>query len=176
VIRWHLSGRDDQGRDFVAGIYPMLPDETCFFLAADFDKEEWRHDAEAYLETCRTLGLAAALERSRSGNGAHVWLFFEEAIPTHLARRLGAFIVTETMERRPELGFESYDRFFPNQDTLPHGGLGNLIALPLQRHRRIPWRSDCSRVRQLLFRRSWSVSPSRYSMTRYSVPSCWPTS
>ena len=136
VIRWHLSGRDERGRDFVAGIYPMRPDETCFFLAADFDKEQWRLDAEAYVETCRTLGLPAALERSRSGNGAHVWLFFEEAIPAHLARRLGAFIVTETMERRPELGFESYDRFFPNQDTLPHGGLGNLIALPLQRRPR----------------------------------------
>lgn len=133
VIRQHLSGRDDQGRDFVAGIYPMLPDETCLFLAADFDGEQWQLDAEAYLETCRSLELPAALERSRSGNGAHVWLFFEEALPARLARRLGAFIVTEAMERRPELGFESYDRFFPNQDTLPHGGLGNLIALPLQR-------------------------------------------
>lgn len=122
VIRWHLSGRDEQGRDFVAGIYPMRPDETCFFLAADFDKEQWRLDAEDFLDTCRALGLPAALERSRSGKGAHVWLFFEEAVPAHLARRLGSFILTETMDRRPDIGFDSYDRFFPNQDTLPHGG------------------------------------------------------
>lgn len=136
VVRWHLSGCDEQGRDFVAGIYPMLVDETCFFLAADFDGEQWRQDAEAFIDTCQALGLPAALERSRSGDGAHVWLFFEEALSAHLARRLGAFILTETMERRPEIGFESYDRFFPNQDTLPHGGLGNLIALPLQRQAR----------------------------------------
>jgi hypothetical protein len=136
VVRWHLCGRDEQGRDFVAGIYPMLPDETCFFLAADFDKQQWRLDAEAFLDTCRTLGLPAALERSRSGSGAHVWLFFEEALPAQLARRLGAFILTETMDRPPDIGFDSYDRFFPNQDTLPQGGFGNLIALPLQRQPR----------------------------------------
>ena len=133
VIRWHLSGHDDNGRDFVMGVYPMLQDETCFFLAADFDKTHWREDAEAVLETCRSLNLPAALERSRSGNGAHVWWFFAEAIPAALARRLGAHILTETMERRPDIGLDSYDRFFPNQDTLPHGGFGNLIALPLQK-------------------------------------------
>ena len=81
VIRWHLSGQDDAGRDFVMGVYPMLQDETCFFLAADFDKTHWQEDARAILETCRRMNLPAALERSRSGNGGHVWLFFEEAIP-----------------------------------------------------------------------------------------------
>ena len=86
VIRWHLSGRDDAGRDFVMGVYPMLQDETCFFLAADFDKTHWQEDAEAVLETCRRMNLAAALERSRSGNGGHVWLFFAGGHP----RRLGA--------------------------------------------------------------------------------------
>jgi superfamily II DNA or RNA helicase len=136
VIRWHLSGHDDAGQPFVAGIYPMLRDEACFFLAADFDKTGWREDASAFAETCRQLNLPAAIERSRSGQGGHVWLFFEEAIPAALARRLGSYILTETMERRPEVGLDSYDRFFPNQDTLPHGGFGNLIALPLQKQAR----------------------------------------
>ncbi|HYI11763.1 MAG TPA: DEAD/DEAH box helicase family protein [Thermoanaerobaculia bacterium] len=136
VVRRHLSGHDDTGQPFVAGVYPMLLDETCFFLAADFDKAGWREDATAFAATCRQLDLPAAIERSRSGQGGHVWLFFEEAIPAALARRLGAHILTETMERRPEAGLDSYDRFFPNQDTLPHGGFGNLIALPLQKQAR----------------------------------------
>jgi superfamily II DNA or RNA helicase/very-short-patch-repair endonuclease len=136
VIRWHLAGRDDAGHDFVMGAYPMLQDENCFFLAADFDKSQWQEDAIAFLETCRRLNLTASLERSRSGNGGHVWLFFEEVVPAALARRLGSHILTETMERRPDMGLDSYDRFFPNQDTLPHGGFGNLIALPLQKRAR----------------------------------------
>jgi superfamily II DNA or RNA helicase/very-short-patch-repair endonuclease len=136
VIRWHLSGRDSQGRDFVMGVYPMLLDETCHFLAADFDKENWQKDAGAFLDTCRRLSLPAALERSRSGNGGHVWFFFEDAISASLARKLGSYVLTETMELRPEVGFGSYDRLFPNQDTLPKGGFGNLIALPLQKKAR----------------------------------------
>jgi len=136
VVRWHLSGHDDAGQPFIAGVYPMLRDEACFFLAADFDKTGWCQDATAFAETCRQLDLPAAIERSRSGQGGHVWLFFAEAIPAALARRLGSHILTETMERRPEIGLDSYDRFFPNQDTLPHGGFGNLIALPLQKHAR----------------------------------------
>ncbi len=136
VIRWHLSGHDDTGRDFVMGVYPMLLDETCFFLAADLDKTHWQEDAQALLETCQRMNLPAALERSRSGNGGHIWLFFEEAISAAMARKLGAHILTETMERRPDIGLESYDRFFPNQDTLPQGGFGNLIALPLQKQPR----------------------------------------
>lgn len=136
VIRWHLSGRDDTGQPFVAGVYPMLLDETCFFLAVDFDKSGWLEDSTAFIETCRRLDLSPALERSRSGRGGHVWLFFDQAVPAALARRLGSYILTETMEQRPDLGFDSYDRFFPNQDTLPHGGFGNLIALPLQKYRR----------------------------------------
>src|SRR3990167_8913423 len=134
VVRWHLSGADDRGRDFVMGIYPMLLDETCFFLVADFDKSSWQADAVAFLKTCHQMNLPAALERSRSGKGAHVWLFFSEAISAGLARRLGAHILTETMEQNPDVGLDSYDRFFPNQDTLPKGGFGNLIALPLQKN------------------------------------------
>ena len=136
VVRWHLSGRDDQGRDFVMGVYPMLLDETCFFLAVDFDDEGWREDAGAFLATCWHFQVPAALERSRSGEGGHVWLFFTEAVPARLARNLGSYLLTEAMEQRPDIGFRSYDRFFPNQDTLPKGGLGNLIALPLQKQAR----------------------------------------
>lgn len=133
VIRWHLSGSDPDGQPFVAGVYPLLQDETCFLLAVDFDKAGWREDATAFLEACRRLNLPAALERSRSGRGAHVWFFFEEAIPAALARRLASHVLTETMEGRPDIGLESYDRLFPNQDTMPQGGFGNLIALPLQK-------------------------------------------
>lgn len=133
VIRWHLSGHDDGGQPFVAGVYPLLQDEMCWFLAIDFDKANWHDDATAFLETCAQLPVNAALERSRSGRGGHVWLFFEEAVPAALARRLGSHLLTETMERRPDLGFDSYDRLFPSQDTLPQGGFGNLIALPLQK-------------------------------------------
>lgn len=136
VVRQHLSGRDETGREFVMGVYPLLRDETCFFLAIDLDKQNWRDDAAELLETCRFLELPAVLERSRSGNGGHVWLFFDEAFPATLARKLGAHLLTETMDRRPGIGLDSYDRFFPNQDTLPQGGFGNLIALPLQRRPR----------------------------------------
>ena len=136
VVRSHLSGRDDLGRDFVMGVYPMLLDETCLFLAVDFDKESWQADAGAFVETCRTLDVPVALERSRSGNGAHVWIFFAEAVSASVARKLGSHVLTETMEQRPDLGLGSYDRFFPNQDTLPNGGFGNLIALPLQKRAR----------------------------------------
>jgi superfamily II DNA or RNA helicase len=99
---------------------------------ADFDKTTWKEDAIAFLETCKTYNVPAALERSRSGNGGHIWIFFSEPISAPLARQLGAFVLTETMERRPEIGLDSYDRFFPSQDTIPTGGFGNLIALPLQ--------------------------------------------
>lgn len=136
VIRWHLSGHDESGQPFVAGVYPMLQDESCFFLAIDFDKDGWQQDVTAFVETCRTRQLPAAVERSRSGRGGHVWFFFEEALPAALARKLGSFLLTETMERRPDVGLDSYDRLFPNQDTLPQGGFGNLIALPLQKQAR----------------------------------------
>ena len=126
VIDGHLRGRH------TVGVYPLLPDDTCRFLAADFDKRTWRRDADAFLAACRSKRVPAALERSRSGNGAHVWIFFAEPVPAALARRLGAHLLTETMERNPDVGFESYDRFFPSQDTLPAGGFGNLIALPLE--------------------------------------------
>jgi hypothetical protein len=106
MIERHLRGGDgprSSGDDFVAGVYPLLPDETCWFLAADFDKENWAADALAVLETCSAKGVPAALERSRSGNGGHVWIFFSEPISARIARQLGALLITATMERRPEL-------------------------------------------------------------------------
>ena len=126
----HLTGRH------VMGIYPLLPDETCWFLALDFDKSTWIEDVGAFAETCRRVGLPAAIERSRSGNGAHVWFFFSSPVPAAAARKMGCYLITETMSRRHELSMESYDRFFPSQDTMPRGGFGNLIALPLQREPR----------------------------------------
>jgi hypothetical protein len=111
-------------------------DETCWFLAADFDQENWAADASAMIEMCRVKGVPAALERSRSGNGGHEWIFFSEPVAARTARQLGAAILTQTIDRRPEIGFASYDRFFPSQDTIPIGGFGNLIALPLQRRAR----------------------------------------
>ena len=126
AIDGHLRGRH------TIGVYPMLSDDSCRFLAADFDKTSWRRDASAFLEACRSKEVPAALERSRSGNGGHVWIFFAESVPASLARRLGALLLTKTMERHPDVGFRSYDRFFPSQDTVPEGGFGNLVALPLQ--------------------------------------------
>ena len=136
IIEKHLRGGDTRSGDFVAGVYPLLQDETCWFLAVDFDKDSWADDARALLSTCHAKGIAAALERSRSGNGGHVWIFFSEPVPARTARQMGSALITETMETRPEIGFSSYDRFFPSQDTMPLGGFGNLISLPLQRKAR----------------------------------------
>ncbi|MCF7847754.1 MAG: DEAD/DEAH box helicase, partial [Kiritimatiellales bacterium] len=128
-----LSRRDAQGKPFVMGIYPLKKDETCSFLAVDIDKAAGQEDALALLDAYHELEVAAYLERSRSGNGGHIWLFFAEPLSAGLARKLGSFILTKAMNARPELGFDSYDRFFPNQDRMPSGGFGNLIALPLQK-------------------------------------------
>jgi len=134
VVSAHLLGRaPGVGGGFTVGLYAMLPDERCWFLAVDFDKAGWQRDVAAFRDTARSRGIPVAVERSRSGNGAHAWIFFAEAVPAVDARRLGALLVTATMEAHPDLGFDSYDRFFPSQDTMPSGGFGNLIALPLQR-------------------------------------------
>ena len=131
AIEKHLRGMDELGRD-VVGLYPLLEDDTCWLLAVDFDKKEWQKDVSAFRLACNEQGLEVAVEKSRSGNGAHVWLFFDTNIPATTARKLGNLLLTNAMNKRHEIGFESYDRLFPNQDTMPKGGFGNLIALPLQ--------------------------------------------
>src|SRR5579859_2770184 len=130
AIRNHLTGKQ------TVGIYPLLLDDTCWFLAVDFDKKSWLADAAAFVATCRRFQVPMAVERSRSGNGAHVWIFFDRPVSAADARRLGCALLTRTMENRHEIGLDSYDRLFPNQDTTPKGGFGNLIALPLQKHPR----------------------------------------
>ena len=139
VIQNHLKGFDTEDshhsisrREFVVGIYPLLSDNKCYFLAADFDKESWREDISGFKEVCEENDISVAVERSRSGIGAHAWIFFSEPIPAVMARRFGSFLMTETLDKRPEIGFDSYDRLFPSQDFLPEGGFGSLIALPLQ--------------------------------------------
>jgi len=168
VIRSHLQGFDPQEsskRDFTIGVYPMLPDETCWFLAADFDKVSWQDDARAFLETCSTFNVPAALERSRSGNGGHVWMFFTEPVPAAQARQMGTFLLSQTMEHRAEIGLDSYDRFFPSQDTLPRGGFGNLIALPLQKKPRENGNSVFVNEHFIPYEDQWAFLASLHRMT-----------
>lgn len=126
AIDSHLRGKA------VFGIYPMLPDETCYFLAMDFDDEGWHKDVRLLREICTEKDIPFTVERSQSGNGAHVWFFFKDQISAATARKFGTLLLTHAMSKRHEIKFSSYDRLFPNQDTLPKGGFGNLIALPLQ--------------------------------------------
>ena len=127
VIYDHLSGES------TIGVYPLLADDTCYFVAIDFDETEWREDARAFVQSCSELGVSVALEISRSGKGAHAWVFFADKVSARDARRLGTAIISHTCSRTRQLKLESYDRLFPNQDTMPKGGFGNLIALPLQK-------------------------------------------
>jgi len=127
VIYNHLAG------EHTVGVYPLMEDDSCYFLAVDFDKAEWREDARAFMQSCDELGVPAALEISRSGKGAHAWVFFASRVSARDARRLGTAIISHTCTRTRQLQLTSYDRLFPNQDTMPKGGFGNLIALPLQK-------------------------------------------
>ena len=127
VIYGHLAGEQ------TVGVYPLLEDDSCYFVAVDFDEAEWREDARAFMGSCEGLGVPAALEISRSGSGAHAWIFFACRVAARDARRLGTAIISQTCARTRQLTLNSYDRLFPNQDTMPKGGFGNLIVLPLQK-------------------------------------------
>jgi hypothetical protein len=127
VVEAHLRGY------LVAGIYPLLQDEKCDFLAMDFDKDGWQQDVSVLRDVCKAFEVPVAIERSRSGLGAHAWFFFTDPIAASLARRFGSALLTHPMNKRHQIKFKSYDRFFPDQDTMPKGGFGNLIALPLQK-------------------------------------------
>ena len=127
IVEAHLRGT------CTIGSYAIRADDTCMFLACDFDGSGWQDGAASYRQVGTELGMDVALERSRSGNGAHAWLFFSEPVPARLARRLGTLLLARALDRRPQISFRSFDRFFPNQDFLPKGGFGNLIALPLQK-------------------------------------------
>ena len=133
----HLAGKDEFCRD-VIGLYPLMEGNLCKFLAMDFDSHAtknqlaWRDDILAVHKTYSDFGINSYIEISRSGNGGHLWIFFEEIISTRLARNLGTAIIKAAMQKRHSIPFESFDRFFPNQDEIPKGGYGNLIALPLQ--------------------------------------------
>ncbi len=135
IIYNHLTG------DHTVGVYPLLEDDTCHFLAVDFDEAEWQEDAKAFVQSCHEFGVPVALEISRSGYGAHAWVFFARNVPAREARRLGTAIISHTCARTRQLKLASYDRLFPNQDTMPKGGFGNLIALPLQKK---PRENGCS--------------------------------
>jgi superfamily II DNA or RNA helicase len=130
VIEQHLRGIQ------TVGTYAIGRDDTCIFLAADFDGDGWKVDASGFRDVASEMGVDSLLEISRSGKGAHVWIFLAEPMPAVLARTLGAVILQRVAGRNPNLRLDTYDRFFPNQDSLPKGGFGNLIALPLQKQRR----------------------------------------
>jgi superfamily II DNA or RNA helicase len=127
VIYDHLAG------EHTVGVYPLLEDDSSYFLAVDFDDAEWRDDVRAFAQSCQELGVPVAVEVSRSGHGAHAWIFFASRVLARDARRLGTAIISHTCVRTRQLKLASYDRLFPNQDTMPKGGFGNLIALPLQK-------------------------------------------
>ena len=160
VIYDHLAGKH------IIGVYPLLTDDNCYFLAADFDEADWREDAKAFMQSCRELGIPAALEISRSGNGAHIWIFFAEPVPAREARQLGAALISYTCNCARQLSLSSYDRLFPNQDTLPKGGFGNLIALPLQKQPRELGRSVFVDEHLESFRDQWAFLASIQPLSR----------
>lgn len=146
----HLSGKT------IVGVYPLLENNTCHFLAADFDKEGWRKSVVAMAKACDNFKVPHAIEVSQSGNGGHLWIFFSEAVSAQEARKLGFALLDKAMELQPNISFESYDRLFPNQDFMPVGGFGNLIALPLQKEARERGFSQFVDANLLAYSDQWS--------------------
>jgi superfamily II DNA or RNA helicase len=130
AIETHLRGIH------TLGVYAITEDNTCRFLAADFDGDGWKENISAYREAGLRAGVPIALERSRSGRGGHAWIFFGEPVPASLARKLGVILLAKASVLRPTMSLDAFDRFFPNQDVISVGGFGNLIALPLAKHPR----------------------------------------
>lgn len=145
LIKAHMNGTDPNGNDVVA-IYPMLENNLCQLLVFDFDNhakgaeqedyanidDGWKEEINALRHICKNLDVDAVVERSRSGRGAHLWIFFKEMVPARLARRFGFALLEKGAESVNLKSFKYYDRMIPTQDALPEGGLGNVIALPLQ--------------------------------------------
>ena len=145
LIKMHMNGADPNGNDVVA-IYPMLENNLCQLLVFDFDNhakgseqddhanidDSWKEEINALRRVCMNLNVDAVVERSRSGRGAHLWIFFKEMVPARLARRFGFALLEKGAESVNLKSFKYYDRMIPTQDVLPEGGLGNVIALPLQ--------------------------------------------
>ena len=163
VIFNHLAG------EHTVGVYPLLEDDTCHFLAVDFDQAEWQEDAHAFVQSCNELAVPVALEISRSGQGAHAWVFFSDRVSARDARRLGTAIISHTCSRTRQLKLESYDRLFPNQDTMPKGGFGNLIALPLQKHPRESGRSVFVDADLHVYRDQWAYLASIRPMASHNI-------
>ena len=163
VIFNHLAGKH------MVGVYPLLEDDTCYFLAVDFDQADWQEDVRAFVQSCNELGVPVALEISRSGQGAHAWVFFSDRVSARDARRLGTAIISHTCSRTRQLKLESYDRLFPNQDTMPKGGFGNLIALPLQKHPRESGHSVFVDADLHVYRDQWAYLASIQPMASHDI-------
>lgn len=165
MIYEHLAG------EHTIGVYPLLTDDTCYFLAVDFDEADWREDVRAFAQSCRELGVPVTLEISRSGNGAHAWVFFFSNVLARDARKLGTAIISHACARTRQLQLNSYDRLFPNQDTMPKGGFGNLIALPLQKKPREQGFSEFVDEQFVPFADQWSYLASVRTMSKEDLES-----
>lgn len=171
IIRRHLH-KGAKETDII-GLFPIMEDNTCFFLCADFDDKNCQHgykdDVLSYVGVCKDWMIPVYIERSRSGNGAHAWIFFSEPVSAALARKLGFAILGSAMERNIHLDMKSYDRFFPNQDFIPAGGFGNLVALPLQGDAKHKGNSLFVDENFEVYRNQWAILSSVRKLSRTEV-------